>query len=306
VKALPGAARRIIVALALMAVAQTACAADPGSSTRSGGTGDGPSSFATPFADDRVYPLFVSSEVTVGRNRLLVGLLNDKDAPVGSPKVDMHIEFFDLGRSTEAPVSHADMRWVWISRPYVGVYEGQARFATAGRWGAEVSVAGHGLKETVRTNFDVRKQSSTPALGARVPASDTPTATTARGIKKISTDRHPEPRFYTTSVAEALRSHEPFVLVFATPKFCVSQTCGPMLDNVKKAAKDFENITFIHVEPYELPVDPSQPRPVPAALQWGLPSEPWVFVVDGRGRLVAKYEGAMSPGELSAQLERLG
>ena len=271
------------------------------------GTGSEPaaSAFQTPYLDDEVYPVFVSSEVTVGRNRFLVGLLDDQDAPIGSPGIDMRVEFFDLDRSTSDPVTATDMRWIWTDRPYSGLYAGQVSFDRPGAWGAEVRVSGEGLDATVRGSFEVREEGSTPALGETVPASETPTASEPREIARISTDENPDPRFYRTSVADALRAGEPFVVVFATPKFCASRACGPVLDTVKRVAQRTSGVTFIHVEPYELPADPSRLEPVEAALDWGLPSEPWVFVVDRDGRLAAEFEGALSSGELEAALRRL-
>ena len=107
------------------------------------------------------------------------------------------------------------------------------------------------------------------------------------------------------SVADALKKGEPFVLAFATPEFCQSQTCGPTLDIVKSVVKDFPKVTTIHVEPYELPAEPPNFAPVKSAQEWGLPSEPWVFVVDDKGKVAAKYEGAIAPEELNAQLKKL-
>ncbi len=264
-----------------------------------------PSAFETPFTHDEVYPTFVSSQIAVGDNRFLVGLLNDEDAPIGSPAIDMRIDFFDLGRSTTRAVTSRRMRFVWIDRPHVGLYATNVRFDDAGRWGAAVHVEGRRLEATVRASFDVLEQATTPAPGERVPATDTPTARSPAAMKRISTDRHPDPALYRTSVAEALARHQPFVVVFATPKFCVTQACGPMLDTVKTVARRHRELTFIHVEPYELPADPSHLEPVPAARAWGLPSEPWTFVVSSRGRLVAKFEGALAAAELEDAIRRL-
>jgi hypothetical protein len=291
--------RQRLWGLLLVLLVGAAC----GSGSDGGPSAQGPSSFATPYADDEVYPVFVSSEVTVGRNRFLVGLLNDHDAPVGSPRLDMTVEFFDLDESSERPVSQAAMHWVWIDKPYLGLYAGEVTFHDAGEWGAEVHVSGPRLEETVRGRFEVVTKTSTPALGERVPPSDTPTSADAP-IARISTDNDPTPRFYESSIAEAARAGEPFVVVFATPKFCASQTCGPMLDIVERAARGFEDITFVHVEPYELPPDDGL-VPVDAAREWGLPNEPWTFLVNGRGRLAAKFEGAVSVAELRGALRRL-
>ncbi|MDQ3660643.1 MAG: hypothetical protein M3454_06205 [Actinomycetota bacterium] len=273
-----------------------------------GGPGErtkGAESFQQPFTDVKAYPVFASSEIVVGRNRFLVGLLDDNDAPIGSPKIDMDITFFDLGESATEPVGHTAMRFIWIDKPYVGLYGAQVSFDDPGKWGAEVSIRGAGIDEQVKAGFEVRKKSSTPALGDRPPASDSPTASTAAEIKKISTDNDPTPRFYELSIAQALKSDNPSVVVFATPKFCSSATCGPTLDVVEGVAAKWPEVNFVHVEPYQLPADPGNLKPVPAALEWGLPTEPWVFVMDSSGRLQAKYEGIVSGGELNQTLRGL-
>jgi hypothetical protein len=294
-----------LLGCALVAMAFVTGACGGGDDDVSAPSGGGASSFATPFRDNEVYPLFVSSEVSVGTNRFLVGLLDDQDAPAGSPRIDMNIAFYELERSTTDPASRAHMRWVWIDKPYVGLYAGHVRFPNPGRWGAEVRVSGGGIAETVRSSFEVRSRTSTPELGERVPASKTPTASSPRAIERISTDDDPTPRFYASSIADAVRAGEPFVAVFATPEFCATATCGPMLDVVEGVASSYPGVTFVHVEPYELPAEPPDFVPVPAVEDWGLPSEPWTFVVDGRGRLAAKFEGAVSAPELRATLEQL-
>jgi hypothetical protein len=35
-------------------------------------------------------------------------------------------------------------------------------------------------------------------------------------------------------------------------------------------------------------------------LAWALPTEPWVFVVNAQGVITAKFEGAVTQGELEA------
>jgi hypothetical protein len=37
---------------------------------------------------------------------------------------------------------------------------------------------------------------------------------------------------------------------------------------------------------------------------WRLPSEPWTFMIDRRGRIAAAFEGPASLGELRRGLER--
>jgi hypothetical protein len=248
-------------------------------------------------------PVFASSEKVVGKNRFLIGLLNDDDAPMASPKIKMHVKFFDLAKSAEEPRFEEDLKFIWTVKGIVGLYAAEPDFDVAGPWGAEVTVEGPDLEETIRQKFLVEQEPSTPAIGAKVPASDTPTADDVASLEKITTDTHPDPKFYETSVADAVKQNEPFVLVFATPKFCQTQFCGPTLGKVKRVSKDFPNVTFIHSEIYK-GLSPDTP-PVDALTEWGLPSEPWVFVVDSQGKLVQKYEVAFSPGELRTELSRL-
>jgi hypothetical protein len=248
-------------------------------------------------------PVFASSEKVVGQSRFLIGLLNDDDAPMASPDIDMHVKFFNLAESADEPQFEKDMEFIWTVEPVVGLYATETDFDAAGPWGAEVTVTGPKLDETIKQKFLVEEEASTPDIGARVPASDTPTSADVKNLKEITTDAHPDPAFYKTSVAEAVKKHEPFVLVFATPKFCQTQFCGPTLGKVKKVSKEFPKVTFIHSEIYK-GLSPDT-EPVDALVEWGLPSEPWVFVVDSDGKLVQKYEVAFSPEELEAEVSKL-
>jgi hypothetical protein len=42
----------------------------------------------------------------------------------------------------------------------------------------------------------------------------------------------------------------------------------------------------------------------PQVREWNLPTEPWVFAIDGRGRVAARIEGAFSARELEAALKK--
>jgi hypothetical protein len=169
---------------------------------------------------------------------------------------------------------------------------------------------------TARMIFSVREKTDTTVIGADAPASDTLTATDPAAIVAISTDQDPDPRLYTLSVKDAIGAGKPFVLVFATPLFCTSGTCGPALDLVKQVMPDYiGRVNFIHVEPYLLEVSDGKiqpavdalghPQPVRAVVEWGLPTEPYVFVVDARGKVAAKFEGMAYPDELTVALDAL-
>lgn len=291
----------VILAFGLLAAACGGGDDAPGGSPDDGTADE--NSFNQPFADAEAYPIFASSELVVGENRLLVGLLNQEDAPIASEKIDVGLTLFDLGEDDSKPEFSADTEFVRIDE-FRGLYVAHVEFDAAGEWGAEVDIEGDGYDETLRASLTVRKEGTTPGIGEKVPASDTLTIDDVEELSEITTDRTPMRRFYTTSIAEAVRQNEPFLVAFATPKFCTSQTCGPILENVQEVADEFPKVTFIHVEPYDLDKTPEL-VPIQIVQDWGLPSEPWVFLVDSKGKLVAKYEGALGPDELRAGLKKL-
>lgn len=288
----------------LTIVGLSACGGGKGDPAPSASEG---SRFGGAFADVDAYPVFASSEIVVGENRLLVGLLDSNDAPIGSASIDMHIRFFDLSESETEPVFERDMEFIETIPGERGLYMTRATFDSAGRWGAEVSAEGKGLTETVNAAFDVAKEGTTPEVGAKAPASRTPTSDDVKDLSEITTDPDPDTSFYESSIHEAIEAGRPFVVVFATPKFCSSQVCGPTLDIVKRVSRDHKDVDFIHVEVYKNLDDPSNLEPVKAVTpaEWALPSEPWVFVVDADGRVHSKYEGTVTETELERDLAKL-
>ena len=78
-----------------------------------------------------------------------------------------------------------------------------------------------------------------------------------------------------------------------------------MLEVVEEVFAEVEDVEFVHVEVYTNLQDLSsgELELAPAILEWGLPSEPWVFVVDGAGTVTAAFEGALADSELTASIE---
>ncbi|HKZ92737.1 MAG TPA: hypothetical protein VJZ50_11410, partial [Candidatus Limnocylindrales bacterium] len=119
---------------------------------------------------------------------------------------------------------------------------------------------------------------------------------------------------YEHTVAEVVTAGRPSLILFATPSFCQTGYCGPTLNLVKSVALDYEDeIGFVNVEPYELRMTENglqpaldaegQPRPVQAVLDYGIPVEPYLFLVDAEGDVSAKFEGVASDDELRAAIE---
>ena len=141
-----------------------------------------------------------------------------------------------------------------------------------------------------------------PEVGQRAIRVHTPTATSVHGdLSKIDT-RVPPDDMHDADLFDVL-GHKPVVLVFATPQLCVSRVCGPIVDEVEQVKSQIGGrAAFIHMEIYNGNDINKGFRPQLAA--WHLPSEPWVFAIDRRGKIVARLEGAASAAEVRAAAER--
>jgi hypothetical protein len=149
--------------------------------------------------------------------------------------------------------------------------------------------------------LDVGARSASRAVGTRAPRSATPTLATSPAAS-ITTSRPPDLLLLRYSIAGSLAAHKPFVVTFATPKYCTSRICGPVVDVLEAVRKRFASrgVRFIHVEVFR-GNDPQRGYNR-WMLQWGLRTEPWVFLVGRDGRIKAKFEGSVSAGELAAAI----
>ena len=298
-------ARRLVFMLVAFLLAATlgACgAADPGWPPQQ-----------TNFA---LTPVPVNAEIAVGLNRVLFNILDSgTNQSIAAADRPVRMRFFDLATSRTQPAVEADATYITILAGRPGLYRALVTFDRAADWGVEaVATESNGSTRMGRFVFSVRESGTTPAIGGAAPSLDTPTAASAEEIAAISTDDDPDPDFYRQSVAGALAAHEPFALVFATPAFCTSLTCGPALDIVKSVAASYKGrMDFIHVEPYQLEQVGGDLRPVlgpdnlpisvEATAVYGLPTEPYIFVVDGAGKVTAKFEGVAAVEELTAAFD---
>jgi hypothetical protein len=260
-----------------------------------------------------VLPQPVSGELGVGENRVVFGLTDGTgQKPVGAPDRTLTIGYHGPNGESIPP---APQTFIWAIEGSVGVYVGHATFATAGSWTADFTTEAPGsAKQSMTFSFDVKPKTQVVRPGDAAPSVATPTLADVGGdVAKISSDPKPVPAFYQMSEAAALAAHKPFVLVFATPKFCTSQTCGPTLDRLKPVAAAHPEMTFINVEPYKLTyrngslqadLDASGALvPVEATTAFGLSTEPFVFVVRADGKVSASFELVFSADEIEAAIK---
>ena len=150
----------------------------------------------------------------------------------------------------------------------------------------------------------VKPETTAPDVGAKAIASKSPTLADST-LEQLTTSNMPDKELYRSSVAAALAAKEPFVLAFATPKYCTSRTCGPVVDVVSNVRRKHEGdgIRFINVEIYK-DNDPAKGENR-WVKEWKLPSEPWVFLVGSDGTIKTRFEGTVSVDELDAAVQKL-
>jgi hypothetical protein len=139
-------------------------------------------------------------------------------------------------------------------------------------------------------------------VGDTAPPMHTPTKTSVGGdVKKIDT-RVPPDDMHDDDLADVL-GKKPVVLLFATPQLCQSRVCGPVVDVAEQVrAQHPDDTAWIHMEIYNDNVIEKGFRP--QVLKWRLPTEPWLFTIDRKGRIAARIEGAFSAGELEQALKK--
>lgn len=171
------------------------------------------------------------------------------------------------------------------------VYSTQLNFPSKGDWRLAAILKEDGeLRGTLLPSIVVGEFKKIPKPGQKAPVIHTPTAQDAGGDMSKITTRVPPDTQNKVDYAEAL-GKEPIVLLFATPQFCQSRVCGPVVDVAEQAKEEYgDKAAFIHMEIYN-DNDPGKGvRPQVRAFH--LPSEPFLFTIDRGGIVRDAVEGA--------------
>ena len=140
-----------------------------------------------------------------------------------------------------------------------------------------------------------------PQVGDPLPAVATPTTADPLGVDPLCTRAVPCP-FHDLDLATVVGNGRPTVLLVATPGFCQTDICGPVVDLMIDAGETRDDLDLIHCEVY---VDPSEfasggfPDLVPAVEALALPFEPSLFVPDAAGIIVARLDTTFDRRELT-------
>lgn len=300
-----------LAVLALVSLGLVAC----------GDGNDKAPSAATANVAGKLTAVLATADLAVGPQRLSFVVL-DGDVPVTDKSV--YVRFFKDASKQARVVGEGPIPWTPLGAKedlhaagghdeteLTGIYYVNIEFDEPGDWGIGISLGEQpNPAKEIRVGFTVKQRSQAVGVGEKAVAVKNPTSKD-RPLKQIHTRADADPDFHTMNIAEAVSSGKPSIIVFATPSFCRTRTCGPALQVAMKAALAFQGkANFVHVEPYELDANGdlakdaqgNQFKLVEASTAWRLPSEPWAFVVDRTGTVVARFEGPYGIEELDAAI----
>ncbi len=184
------------------------------------------------------------------------------------------------------------------------VYSTQLDFPSDGEWRIAAMVKKDGeIKGTLLNGSAVVGEfSGIPKPGQKAPKIHTPTPADVGGDLAQITTRIPPDTQSKVDYADAL-GKEPIVLLFATPQFCQSRVCGPVVDVAEQVKQGYgDKAAFIHMEIYN-DNDPSK-GVRPQLRSFNLPSEPWLFTIDRQGTVSSVVEGAFGLELLTAAVKK--
>lgn len=255
--------------------------------------------------------VIITTDLGVGPNRVAFGVVDREGMPVRPAEAQVKASLLDPETKTSEVRSTSVAHFQQWPIGTQGVFTTQLFLDKPGFWQLNVeATAADGSDLEARGAFQVKASSDTPTVGQPAPRSATLTLDSLEDLSDlttISSAAAPDPDLYQMSVDAALDTGKPLILVFSTPAFCVSATCGPQVAIISQIKEKYQNMAnFIHVEVFENPHLIEGGRPVgdtvAAVAEWNLPTEPWTFVIDGEGLVRAKFEQFTTKKEIETAL----
>jgi hypothetical protein len=184
------------------------------------------------------------------------------------------------------------------------VYVTNVNLDRAGNWDlAAVFHGSNGYSASLIPTIKVGGSNKIPAVGQRPPRIHTPTVADVGGdVGQIDT-RSPHDDMHKVDFADVL-GKKPIVLIYATPALCQSRVCGPVVDVAEEVEHEAgDGVDFIHMEVYNNNNASDGLRP--QMREFGLQTEPWVFVIDRKGIVRTRIQGAFDAAELEQAVRQV-
>lgn len=265
-----------------------------------------------PVSEDGLQAIFATPDLGVGAHRVAFALTS-RTGLVDAPSATVQSFYAPNEEDADAALGEPAQTALALFRSFPlverGVYSARMAFDRPGRWALQAVVIGDdGLPKGARLYFDVPERSLAPAPGSPAPPSASKTAADVDGdLSRLSTGSEPDADLYRVSIADALESGLPAVVVMASPAFCISAVCGPQVEVLSELKDEFSGQAhFIHVDFYDNPAeiqgDLARAVISPTVREWNLPSPEWTFVIDRDGAIADRFEGFAALEELRQSL----
>jgi hypothetical protein len=191
------------------------------------------------------------------------------------------------------PERHGD----GLPRPYHLV---RATFPAPGNYAIQATVNGNEALAALEA-VDPAADAS-PKPGQPMISTPTPTPADKKGVDPICTAT-PVCPLHDVSLDAALAEKKPLAVLFGTPAFCKTNTCGPVLDVMLEEMKPFAGrARFLHVEIY---TDRTAKTTTPAVNAYNLQGEPVLFLAGADGVVRERIAGPYDRVEFRQAMEKL-
>ena len=261
-------------------------------------------------SEDGTQIILGTPDVAVGRHRMAF-VLQSEESLVRAPYatvVSQHLSEGDAAGRMGETAQAVFRPWPYEIR---GSYTTQLTFDAVGRWQIEVTVMDEsGHSRSAQLSFQVDEVTKAPDVGVVAAASENKTLADVEDMGELTTGSLRDPDLYRTTIADAIGSGMPTVIVMASPAFCINAVCGPQVEVLRQLKDKYQGrANFIHVDLYDNPDeiqgDLSRARISPTVLEWRLPSAEWSFVIDRDGKVAARFESFATLDELDHALGRV-
>ncbi len=261
---------------------------------------DRPNVSVTPSEpSDQNNVLVASSPILAGvpDQRVALILLRGQD-PIDAD-AEVSIRFGQQGQSVGAalgpftPERHSE----GLQLPYHLV---RASFPVPGNYAIQATINGNEALAALEA-VDPAKDAS-PKPGQPLTSTPTPTPADKKGVDPICTAT-PQCPLHDVSLEAALAEKKPIAVLFGTPAFCKTNTCGPVLDVMLAEMKPFaDRARLLHVEIF---TDRTAKVTTPAVNAYKLQSEPVLFLAGADGVVRERFAGPYDRSEFRSAMQKL-
>lgn len=320
-----------VLAALLGSLGLAACGDDEAASTASSST-TATTAVANPYGVQVAsYDLSID-----GPQRFLIGLLADEGGLVVGGDVTLDFRFFGADPSETGDTADGELIAEGVTAAFipvaggtappdgegprlregdegVGVYEARnVEFTEPGYWAVTVHAVLDDQEFTLSAAFEVGETNEIVDAGDPAPRTVNHLPGTSEASPQAVDSRAeddgtvPDPELHTITVADAIASGRPTLVVVSTPVFCVSRFCGPITDSIQAiAGRVGAAANYVHLEVWR---DFEENVLNAGAAEWIYPregldaAEPWVFLVDGTGTVLQRWDNVANEADVEAAL----